>query len=385
MAGLGDTTARLKRLGRSLQGSDKAKPASMVEIPRFGPNPGGLRMLAQAGANPESGVPLVLVLHGCGQGAETFARDSGWLTLAKRYGFMVVAAEQSAANNLNRCFNWFEPGDSRRGKGEPASIAAMVAHAVRTEGVNPDRVFVTGLSAGGAMAAVMLATYPDLFAAGAVVAGLPYGVADGMVGAMRAMQGGGGQTPAQLGELARRAAGKPHAPARLVIWHGDADHTVRPRNAADLACQWADLHGLGEADADVEALPGRTRTVWRAAGSAEALIELNLVHGLGHGTPLSTTGTQGLGSPGLYMLEAGISSSLEIASFWGLAEAAASPATGNPTPAPISPAPVPKPPTDSPGLVAVGDEVMASLAGRVAPVVQEVIAAALKRAGLRRH
>jgi poly(3-hydroxybutyrate) depolymerase len=138
----------------------------------FGPNPGALKMLTYRPRRGGKGLPLVVVLHGCAQSAETFARQAGWLALADRYGFVVVAAEQSGASNPNRCFNWFEPQDSRRGEGEAASIAAMVAHAVRTQGVDPKQVYVTGLSAGGAMTAVMLVAYPEVFAGGAVVAGL---------------------------------------------------------------------------------------------------------------------------------------------------------------------------------------------------------------------
>ncbi|HEX2815260.1 MAG TPA: PHB depolymerase family esterase [Phenylobacterium sp.] len=322
------------------------------------------------------GMPLVVVLHGCAQGAETFARQAGWLALADRYGFVVVAAEQSGANNPNRCFNWFEPKDTRRGEGESASIAAMVAHAVRTEGVDPMQVYVTGLSAGGAMTAVMLVAYPEVFAGGAVVAGLPYGVAQGMMGAMQAMQGGGSQTPTELGDLVRNA--EPAClPARIAIWHGDSDYTVRPQNASDVARQWADLHGLSGETGMSETLSDRTRTVWRAGDSSETLIELNLVHGLGHGAPLSAAGEDGVGSAGPYMLEAGISSSLEIARFWGLAEGAAPSVTA----APGSAAKAAN--TKQPMLVAVGDQVMSSLTERVAPAVQHVIEMALKRAGLR--
>ncbi len=378
MAGLRETTARLKRLRRRAEDAATVVSPEMTETLRFGPNPGALRMLTYRPAGGGSGMPLVVTLHGCAQRAETFTRQAGWLALADRYGFVVVAAEQSTANNPNRCFNWFEADDSRRGQGEAASIAAMVAHAVRKEAVDPQRVFVTGLSAGAAMATAMLAAYPELFAAGAVVAGLPYGVAQGVTGAMRAMLGGGGHTPAQLGDFVRGATPKQLPPPRIAIWHGDADYTVRPQNASDVASQWVDAHGLSQEAGVSEALSNRTRTVWRQPNSDRALIELNLVHGLGHGTPLSTSGEAGVGSAGPYMLEAGVSSSLEIARFWGLAEAAAPSLAAEPE------LEMEKMAASRLALVAVGDQVMSSLSTHVPPAVQDVIETALKRAGLRR-
>ncbi len=166
----------------------------------------------------------------------------------------------------------------------------MVAQAVRAHDVDPERVFVTGLSAGGAMTTVMLASYPDMFAAGAVVAGLPYGVAHGVASAMGVMQGGGGHGPAQLGDLVRGAA-PAHLPLpRIAIWHGEADYTVRPQNASDIAAQWVEAHGLPQESGASEVPSNWTRTVWREPGSGRAMVELNLVPGLGHGAPLSTSG-----------------------------------------------------------------------------------------------
>jgi poly(hydroxyalkanoate) depolymerase family esterase len=382
MAGLGETTARLKRSRRRAEDTAAAGSARMVETPGFRPNPGALRMLSYRPPGCGSGMPLVVTLHGCGQRAEAFTRQAGWLALADRYGFVVVAAEQSTANNPNRCFNWFEPQDSRRNQGEAASIAAMVAHAVRTEGADPKRVFVTGLSAGGAMTAVMLSAYPDLFAAGAVVAGLPYGVAQGVIGAMRAMHGGGGFDPVQLGDLVRGATTTRRVPPRIAIWHGDADYTVHPQNASDIASQWVDAHGLSHENGVSEPLPGRTRTVWRRPDSDQAVIELNLVHGLGHGAPLSTSGEAGVGSAGPYMLEAGVSSSLEIARFWGLAKGASPSAAAEPEPQPEFEAD--KARGSRSVLIAVGDQVMSTISAHVPPAVQDVIETALKRAGLRR-
>ena len=120
---------------------------------------------------------LVVVLHGCGQTAAAYDFGTGWSTLAKRYGFALLMPEQQRANNANTCFNWFNPGDIARGRGEAASIRQMIARMVADHEIDPRRIYITGLSAGGAMTSVMLAVYPEVFAGGAIIAGLPYGIA----------------------------------------------------------------------------------------------------------------------------------------------------------------------------------------------------------------
>lgn len=356
----------------------------MVEVETFGLNPGSLRMLTYRPQDLAPDAPLVVTLHGCGQQAELFAEQAGWLALADRFGFAVLAVEQSPSNNFNRCFNWFEPDDIVRDLGEAASIAAMVRHAVSTEGADPDRVYVTGLSAGGAMTAVMLTAYPDLFAAGAVVAGLPYGVAKGVGEAMGAMHGRGAKDTTALAARAIAAGPQAGDRPRITIWHGDADYTVGAGNAAALVSQWASVHGLDEADIESESLNGLTRLRLRAAGSDIVLVESNIVHGLGHGTPLATTGPDALGATAPYMLEAGISSTLEIARFWGLAEAGESasvatrPSGAVKTAPPLSPVP-PRPPK-TPEL---GDQVLSAVADHVSPAVRDVIANAMRAAGLK--
>jgi poly(hydroxyalkanoate) depolymerase family esterase len=149
----------------------------MVDISEFGSNPGQLRMRFYVPkVAPAPGVPLIVVLHGCGQTAHEFAQDGEWLTLADRLRLPLplLLAEQTEQNNGQHCFNWFRPGDAARGRGEALSIQQMVAEAIRRFGSDPKRVFVVGLSAGGAMAAALLAAYPDVFAAGAVVAGAAF-------------------------------------------------------------------------------------------------------------------------------------------------------------------------------------------------------------------
>src|ERR671916_1041135 len=154
-----------------------AVPSRLREVTGFGSNPGQLRMLTYIPDNLPASSPLVVVLHGCTQTAAGYDHGAGWSTLADRYGFAVLFPEQQRGNNPKLCFNWFQGEDIQRDGGEPLSIRQMVERMVRDHGIDRSHVFVTGLSAGGAMTAVMLATYPELFAGGAIVAGVPYGCA----------------------------------------------------------------------------------------------------------------------------------------------------------------------------------------------------------------
>lgn len=381
MPGLAETTAMLARLRRPsppLYGREER----MARTQAFGPNPGQLEMLSYRPERLASGSPLVVVLHGCTQTAEAYAENAGWLALADRFGFMVLAPEQLSANNPNRCFNWFSPGDVRRDQGEAASIASMVSHLVAAHDLDPERAFITGLSAGGAMTAAMLAAYPDLFAGGAVIAGLPYGAARNVQDALRVMSRPDGRTAEALGALIPRRH-EVGAPPPLSIWHGDADFTVHAGNAHDLAQQWSALHGLPSAPHRVEAQPFGTRSIWRSA-AGEAVVEMNLVRGLGHGTPLSTRGAGDVGRVAPYMLEAGVSSSLEIARFWKI-DAERSGMIDEYAAAPVRQSLEAEPPRtttpDPADGASPGRSVMQAI-GQAPANVQDTIAKALRAAGL---
>src|ERR1700757_3729276 len=160
----------------------------LTETEQFGSNPGELKMLSYVPTNRQPSPALVVVLHGCGQTAAGYDLGAGWSTLAKHYGFALLLPEQQITNNANTCFNWFNPEDIARERGEAASIRQMIKRMVDAHGIDPRRVFITGLSAGGAMTTVMLATYPEVFAAGAIIAGLPFGIASNMREALTAMR-----------------------------------------------------------------------------------------------------------------------------------------------------------------------------------------------------
>ena len=184
------------------------------------------------------------MLHGCGQNAAGYDLGAGWSTLAKRYGFALLMPEQQRANNANTCFNWFNPEDIARDRGEAASIRQMIAKMVADHDIDLRRIYVTGLSAGGAMTSVMLATYPEVFAAGAVIAGLPFGIAGNVREALSGMMQSPPRPASELGDLVRNASHHKGPWPKLSVWHGSADRTVNPANADEIVKQWLDVHGL---------------------------------------------------------------------------------------------------------------------------------------------
>lgn len=149
-----------------------AQAQSLTQVTGFGTNPGALTMYKYVPSGLPANAPLVVALHGCAQSASNYDAETGWILLADRWKFALLLPEQTSGNNSSRCFNWFESGDIARGSGEALSVKQMVDRMKTDHFSDPARVYVTGLSAGGAFTAVMLAAYPDVFAGGAIVAGV---------------------------------------------------------------------------------------------------------------------------------------------------------------------------------------------------------------------
>lgn len=309
-------------LGTALAGPLLAARASvaLTRVSDFGSNPGALAMYVYRPASLPAHPPVVVALHGCTQNAQVYADNSGLPQLADRDGFLLVLAETSSANNPNQCFNWFQTTDNRRGAGEALSVRQMAGQAVTAYGADPQRVYVTGLSAGGAMTAVMLATYPDVFSAGAVVAGLPYDCTRDN-SPYTCMNPGVDLSPDQWAQRVRDAyPSYTGSWPRTAIWYGDQDTTVVPRNATELRDQWTALHGLSQT-------PGRTTTIrpdttqqdQYLAADGTVAVEVDRVPGIGHGTPVDPgTGTQQCGSTAAPYFPDSICSSYWIARFFGL-------------------------------------------------------------------
>lgn len=304
-------------LGRNLR-PDLHSP--LAEVKGFGTNPGSLRMFSYVPAVQQQPRALVVVLHGCGQSAAGYDVGSGWSTLAKHYGFALLLPEQQSSNNPNTCFNWFNPEDIARERGEASSIRQMIARMVADHGIDPHRIFITGLSAGGAMTTVMLATYPELFAAGAVIAGLPFGVASNVREALSGMRASRARLPRELGDLVRKASSHKGEWPKISVWHGSADRTVYPGNANEIVKQWLDVHGLPLEPMSEGVVDGHPRQIWWDA-DGETVVESYTITNMAHGTPLGTADNdKRYGTQGAFMIEAGISSSYHIAKFFGLTD-----------------------------------------------------------------
>lgn len=295
------------RMNVTRPGAARPRPATPLSEIAFASNPGNLRAFARPPRG--KGAPLVVLLHGCGQSATGYDVGTGWSALAAEQGFALLALEQKAVNNPATCFDWFLPEDTRRGEGEVESIAAATRQTIATYALDPSRVFITGLSAGGAMTAAMLACYPELFAGGAIIAGLPYGAALNVRDALEAMKSAPLRTPRQWGDAVRAASSHTGPWPRVSIWHGDADATVNIDNAQASAAQWADVHGLALGAARQDRLGAVLRLSWSEA------LEVITVPGLGHGVPIDA---RDLGVAAPFILDVGLSSTRRIADFFGL-------------------------------------------------------------------
>ncbi len=299
--------------------ASRAAPTVLHPVVDFGTNPGALKMYVHAPAHGPSQAsaprPLVVVLHGCGQSAKGYEIGARWGELAERHGFVVLYPEQQGGNNQRTCFNWYADDDTRRGQGEAGSIRQMIDHAVATLAIDPGRIFICGLSAGGAMAGAMLASYPELFAGGAIVAGLPYGTASSTSEALESMYMGRIKDAKAWGDLVRSASDHHGAWPAVSVWHGDADTTVKPINAGELVKQWANVHGLGAAAPHETRVGPATRRAWRDTDDRVCLVDYS-VPGLSHGIPVDDADP-----PAPFFLPAGIRATWHIADDWGLLEA----------------------------------------------------------------
>jgi poly(hydroxyalkanoate) depolymerase family esterase len=375
---LSDTLARIA--ARKPVGTTSASAAAssrLRDVAVSGRNPGALTGRCFVPAGLKAGAPLVVALHGCTQTAAGYDGGTGWSVLAEREGFALLLPEQTRSNNPNLCFNWFQPGDIARVGGEAESIASMIAAMVAEQDLDPARVYVTGLSAGGAMAGAMLATYPELFAGGAIIGGLPYGTAASIPEAFDRMRGVGGADDAALVAAVRRGGRGQDGPWPTVsVWHGTGDGTVNVANLDSIGRQWRGVHGVLGTDPAIEHGEGWTHRSWRGV-DRRVVVEDWSIAGMGHGVPIAPDGPDRLGERGPYMLDVGLSSTAVIAASWGLVGSGA--ATGSVETARVRvAAPVPERPS------ADADADAASSQPPAVTRVQRVIEDALRGAGLMR-
>ncbi|MCU0533278.1 MAG: PHB depolymerase family esterase [Hydrococcus sp. Prado102] len=217
-------------------------------------------------------LPLVVMLHGCSQNPDDFAAGSRMNIIAENQQFFVVYPTQNNAANPSKCWNWFKSSDQQRGRGEPSIIAGITKQIASTYNINAERVYVAGLSAGGAMAATMGALYPELYAAIGVHSGLAYGAARDLPSAFAAMQKG-----KQTDNHRRQTQFVP-----TIVFHGDRDTTVNQCNAEQVLGQWGEKN-LRASKNQQQVPNGRsyTRIIYRDKGD-RIVMEQWLVHGAGH-------------------------------------------------------------------------------------------------------
>jgi poly(hydroxyalkanoate) depolymerase family esterase len=288
-----------------------AARASIEPVTGFGSNPGNLLMFRYVPDGLPSGRPVVVALHGCEQDAAGYGTGAGWVQLADQLGFTVVLPEQQEANNDYRCFNWFEPAHNGRGQGEAESIAQMVRRTLTDTGADPGRIYVTGLSAGGAMTAVLLATYPEMFAGGGIVAGVAYRCAPNIIDPFLC-------TSAELGDAVRAASPHPGPWPTVSIWQGTADFLVPPAHATKLVEQWTNVHGIPPTPTSSDTVAGYPHATY-AAGSRTA-VETYTLTGMGHGQPIDPgTGTRQCGQAGAALLDVNICAAWHLGTTWQLA------------------------------------------------------------------
>jgi len=327
--------------------------SALTTVASFGTNPAQLKMHKVVPKDMPSGPrPLVVVLHGCTQTPATY-ESAGWTTLAEAWKFYVVYPEQNTQkNNSSGCFNWggrwksapsafvlqAEPldlGEIARGKGENQSIKEMVDKMKADHAIDPKRVFVTGLSAGGAMTSVLLATWPDVFSAGAIFAGVPYGCATDKkttaeaAACLKDYSGTNAylaRTPEAWGALVKQAAPSFAGPwPRVSIWHGTSDFVVHSNNQRELVKQWTAVHGIDQTADAKDTVSGAAHEVHKD-GSGKVVVETYTIQGQGHGTevapnepidPAQPSGPK-CGKAAAYIVSAGICSTYHVGKFFGL-------------------------------------------------------------------
>ena len=330
-------------LGLVLVAPDRA--VALEPVADFGDNPGQLDMYVHRPAAFRAGLPLVVALHGCRQTAANFDDETGLVRLAEETPFVLLLPQQRPDNMAIRCFRWYDRDNNRPGRGESASIRAMIDTAITRYEIAPNSVFILGLSAGGAMAAVLLANYPDRFAGGAVIAGVPFdcnqpsGFFDwlwwswhnarlfGWDGADASYACGirGGNTTdrsaAEWGSFVRSAGSDtPETWPLISIWQGDDDETVDPGNLGELVEQWTNVHGI-DAEADTrETIGTATRDIYLDA-DGKPRVEAWTIKGFPHAFPIDPDGNpESCGIKADYIADANLCAVRRIMAFWQLGQ-----------------------------------------------------------------
>ncbi len=314
----------------AVAGTGKLSPVSS-----FGSNPGGLSMFEYVPSDMPSNAPLIVLMHGCTQPVSNF-QTHGFNELADELKFYIAYPQQSTSNNPVQCFNWAgEYGDTanlERGKGENESVKQMVDAMAKKYSIDPKRVFVAGFSAGAAFAAVMMATWPDVFAAGAIMEGVPYRCATSVQGAYNCMALNGHaelkQSPEVWGDRVKSGHPSWTGPwPRAIIFAGSSDFTVHYDNAVELVKQWTNVLGADGNPTDKVVVGNAERSRYSANGTV--VVESWKIAGMGHSVSIGPKDPEhACGTSGAYVEDKGLCAAWRVVQFFGLAATTEPPPVG---------------------------------------------------------
>jgi poly(hydroxyalkanoate) depolymerase family esterase len=292
--------------------------SDLQEIAEFGSNPGNLRMFVFVPPDLPAHSPLVVVAHGCLQNAQDIAEMSGWTDLATAHRFALVFPQTSRTNEpFAGCFRTWLPAHQQRGAGEPMSVVHMIDWMIGRYSLDRHRIFMTGLSSGGHLTNVMLATYPDLFAAGAPQSSFPYKCATTFEQVAPCCLGKMVHSREQWGDLARSGYPGYRGPRPSVaIWHGSADPLLLVTNLDQQMEQWTDVLRIDDVPDDVTSAGRLSRLVYEDA-KGTARLETNTIRGMGHAVAIDLASKCGALRP--YAEDVGICASARIARWFGIA------------------------------------------------------------------
>ncbi len=292
----------------------------LTEITSFGSNPGNLRLFHYVPSNRPANAPLVVVAHGCAQTAQDMADTSGWITLANTYHFALLFPQTSTANEpTGGCFRSWLPAHQQRGAGEPLSVKQMMATMQSQFNLSATNTHITGLSGGGHLTNVMLATYPDAFAAGAPQSSFPYKCATAFADLSTCAQAGRNYTAQQWGDLVRSAyPGYNGARPKVQIWHGSADSLIYLPNQYQQVMQWTNATAIDAVYDWGDYLLGYQRYSYNTIFGVNRVQTVTIL-GMGHAMAVDPgAGAWQCGATGTYTADFNICAAYWIATFFGL-------------------------------------------------------------------
>jgi len=296
-----------------------AVSSPLLEVENFGSNPGHLQMFIHVPPDLPDDAPLVVVAHGCFQSARDVAENSGWVEMADTFKFALVLPQTSKVNEpAGGCFRTWQPEHQKRGAGEPLSVQEMVAWMLEHHPLDTDRVFMTGMSSGGLITGVMLATYPELFAGGALQSGYPYKCALSFEDLKPCAAGERELTAEAWGDLVRSASPNYSGPRPVVsIWHGDSDPLISPVNLSLQVEQWAEVMGIDPIADEIEMIEGNERQRFNDPAGHQ-MVETYLIRGMEHAMAVNPDGAPRCGVAAPFFAGTGICSALWIARWFGI-------------------------------------------------------------------